>query len=191
VTFMVGAMASILLYRIARRSFHILGKYMNFRIFALYVLLSLSFTTGISQATTLSDAQALAGLHSAKAVFLVNVKNPDAVDHLINVIGLTRHQLLQQKVTPHFIVVFVGPDVAFLTKNRRGIPYTDERAVAGIQREIAKLAKDGVQFQACGVALHGMDVHPSMLISAVRPVESGFISVIAYQEKGYALVPVY
>jgi len=161
------------------------------RIFVLCCVITLGFMPLIGRADTLSDAQALSGLHSAKAVFLVNVKKPDAVDHLIKVIGLTRKQFLQQKVTPHLIVVFVGPDVAFLTKDRRGIPYTEERAVASIQHEITKLTKEGIQFQACGVALHGMDVHPSTLISAVRPVESGFISVIAYQEKGYALVPVY
>ncbi|MBU2728793.1 hypothetical protein HAQ00_11135 [Acidithiobacillus caldus ATCC 51756] len=145
----------------------------------------------ISQGNTLSDAQALSGLHSAKAVFLVNIKNPNAVAHLVKVIGLTRKQLLQQKVTPHFIVVFIGPDVAFLTKNRRGIPYTEERAVATIEHEIGMLTKEGIRFQACGVALHGMDVHPSALIPTVQPVESGFISVIAYQQRGYALVPVY
>ncbi|MBU2743411.1 DsrE family protein, partial [Acidithiobacillus albertensis] len=63
--------------------------------------------------------------------------------------------------------------------------------IAGIQGEILKLSHKGIQFQACGVALHGMDVSPSMLIPSVTPVESGFISTIAYQEKGYALVPVY
>ncbi len=164
---------------------------MNFRIFVLCCGILFGVMMGVGQAGTLSDAQALSGLHAAKAVFLVNVKNPDALYHVVKVIELTRKQLEQQKVAPHFIVVFIGPDVAFLTKDRRGIPYTDERAVAGIQHEIERFARKGIQFQACGVALKGMDIHPSMLISTVQPVESGFISVIAYQEKGYALVPVY
>nr|WP_283103123.1 DsrE family protein [Acidithiobacillus sp. S30A2] len=152
------------------------------------MLLSLS---SYAAATTLSDAQALSGLHSAKAVFLVNINNPMAVDHLVRVIGLTRKQFLQQHVTPHFIVVFIGPDVAFLTKDRRGISYMDERPIADLQKEIGNLSKLGIEFQACGVAMHGMDVQPNSLIPDVHPVESGFISVIAYQEKGYALVPVY
>ena len=154
----------------------------------LVLLLSLS---SYAAATTLSDAQALSGLHSAKAVFLVNINNPTAVDHLVRVIGLTRKQFLQQHVTPHFIVVFIGPDVAFLTKDRRGISYMDERPIADLQKEIGNLSKLGIEFQACGVAMHGMDVQPNSLIPDVHPVESGFISVIAYQEKEYALVPVY
>ncbi len=141
-------------------------------------------------AGTLNDHAALAGLREAKALFLVNVRKPAAVERLIRLIGLTERQLRAQKVTPHIIVVFIGPDVAFLTRDRRGIPYTEERAVADIQKEIAGLARQGIRFQACGVALHGMDVKPRTLISAVTPVGNGFISAIGYQEKGYALVPV-
>lgn len=157
-------------------------------------LLFLSFAclvTSGAQAEDLNDAAALSGLHDAKAVFLINVRNPAAVAHLVKVIGLTRRQLLEQNVKPHFMVVFIGPDVAFLTKSRRGINYMEERDVAEIQKEIGKLHLKGVQFQACGVALQGMDVKPTALISSVTPVESGFISIIAYQERGYALVPVY
>jgi len=139
----------------------------------------------------LNDRAALAGLHQAKAIFLVNVRKPTALEHLVKVIGLTRRQLLSQKVEPHFIVVFIGPDVAFLTKDRRGIPYTEERAVANTQKEIASLSMKGIRFQACGVALHGMDVKPVTIIPQVTPIGNGFISLIAYQEKGYALVPIY
>ncbi|MBU2753556.1 hypothetical protein HFU84_00665 [Acidithiobacillus sp. CV18-2] len=157
----------------------------------LVLLLPLFAVASSAFGDSLNDSAALSGLHSAKAIFLVNIKKPEAVDHLIQVIALTRKQLLQQHVKPQFIVVFIGPDVAFLTKDRRGISYMDERSVAELQQEIAKLSKLGVSFQACGVAMHGMDVHPKSLIPDVQPVESGFISVIAYQEKGYALVPVY
>ncbi|WP_298135530.1 hypothetical protein [Acidiferrobacter sp.] len=145
--------------------------------------------TGV-RAERLNDRAALAGLHVAKGIFLVNVRKPIAVAHLIRVIGLTARELRAQKVAPRLIVVFIGPDVAFLTRNRRGIPYTEERTVATIQKEIAGLARQGIRFQACGVALHGMDVRPSALIAPVTPVENGFISVIGYQEKGYALIPV-
>ena len=141
-------------------------------------------------ATKLTDKAALAGLHQAKAIFLISSRQPVAVEHIVKLIALTRRQLLAQKVTPHFIVTFIGPNVAFLTRKRRGIPYTDERAVANIQKGITQLSHKGIQIQACGVALHGMDVNPRTLMAHVTPVANGFISVIAYQEKGYALVPV-
>ncbi|AOV15696.1 hypothetical protein BJI67_00240 [Acidihalobacter aeolianus] len=139
----------------------------------------------------LNDHAALAGMHEAKALFLIDVNNPDKVMHVVKVIGITRKQLEAQGVKPHLLVVFVGPDVAFLTKDRRGIGYMDERPVATIQREIEGLAHTGVEFQACGVAMKGMDVSPRDLIPAVKPVGNGFISAIGYEAKGYSLVPVY
>ncbi|PKY10946.1 hypothetical protein B1757_06925 [Acidithiobacillus marinus] len=164
---------------------------MKYFILSLLIFSLASLTTSAAQAADINDTAALSGLHDAKAVFLINVRNPAVVAHLVKVIGLTRKQLLEQKVTPHFVVVFIGPDVAFLTKSRRGINYMEERDVAETQKEIQQLHLKGIQFQACGVALHGMDVKPAALIPSVTPVESGFISIIAYQEKGYALVPIY
>ncbi len=150
----------------------------------------MTLTNAVATAATLNDHAALAGLHVAKALFLVNVRKPLAVERLIRVIGLTERQLRAQKVTPHILVVFIGPDVAFLTRDRHGIPPAETRAVAGLQKEIGGLARLGVRFQACGIAMHHMHVPPSALIAPVMPVQNGFISAIAYQEKGYALVPV-
>jgi intracellular sulfur oxidation DsrE/DsrF family protein len=147
--------------------------------------------TGYAGAAPLNDHQALSGLSEAKAVFLVSVNNPGRVDHVLRVIGMTEKGLREQHVTPHLIVVFVGPDVAFLTRDRRGISYMDQRAVAGIQKQIGQLHKAGIGFQACGIAMKGMDVTPDMLIPGVQAVGNGYISAIGYEAKGYSLVPVY
>lgn len=141
-------------------------------------------------ATPLNDHDALAGLSQAKAIFLVSVNNPERVDHVLKVIGLTEEGLLKRHVKPHIIVVFVGPDVAFLTRDRRGIGYMQERAVSDLQRQIVRLSKTGIVFQACGVAMKGMDVKPQDLIPEVQAVGNGYISLIGYEAKGYSLVPV-
>lgn len=160
----------------------------------LRVIAGLSLALGLATAASaapLNDHAALAGMSSAKAIFLIDVNNPGRVGHVLRVIGMTNKGLRRQHVTPHLIVVFVGPDVAFLTRNRRGIGYMNERAVSGIQHEIAKLHKAGVTFQACGIAMKGMDVNPKTLIADVQPVGNGYISLIGFEHKGYSLVPVY
>ncbi len=144
-----------------------------------------------ARAAVLKDTDALRGLTRAKAVFLIDVNNPQKVGHVLAVVKKTDTGMRSQGVTPAIVVVFVGPDVAFLTRDRRGISYMDERAVAGIQKEIGGLHGMGVRFQACGVALKGMDVSPTDVIPTVQPVGNGYISVIGYQTKGYSLVPVY
>lgn len=160
----------------------------------LRLLVGLTLALGLAShanASQLNDHQALSGLSEAKAVFLVSVNNPGRIDHLLRVIGMTEKGLREQHVTPHLIVVFVGPDVAFLTRDRRGISYMDQHAVAGIQKQIGQLHKAGIKFQACGIAMKGMDVAPDRLIPGVQAVGNGYISAIGYEAKGYSLVPVY
>lgn len=146
---------------------------------------------GTASAAKLNDAAALKGQHEAKAVFLIDVNNAHKVAHIFKTIAKTDKGLREQHVTPHIKVVVIGPAVAFLTKDRRGISYMDERSVAAIHGEVHKLAKMGVGTEACGVALKGMDVHPAALIPDVKAVGNGFIEAIGYQAQGYQLVPVY
>lgn len=160
-------------------------------LFSLFVAFVLLLGVGAANAAAPNDHAALSGLSEAKAVFLIDVNNPGHVAHVLKVVGMTEAGLREQHVKPHLIVVFVGPDVAFLTRDRRGIGYMDERAVAAVQKEIGALRKSGVLVEACNIAMKGMDLTPNMLIPDVEAVGNGYISVIGYQAKGYSLVPVY
>jgi intracellular sulfur oxidation DsrE/DsrF family protein len=139
----------------------------------------------------LNDAAALRGLKEAKAVFLIDVDKPNRVAHVLKTIELTDKSMRAQRVTPRIVVVLIGPSVAFLTKNRRGIAYRDERAVSELQGEVGKLAKLHIHTEACGVAMKGMDLKPKDMIEDVQPVGNGFVEAIGYQAQGYQLVPVY
>ncbi len=144
-----------------------------------------------AHAADLQDAAALQGLHSAKGVFMIDVDNPGRVARVLETIQTTDKSMSKQGVEPHIVVVVIGPAVAFLTKDRRGISYKDERAVSQIQTAIRKLNEMDIRTEACGVALKGMDIPPTELIPEVHPVGNGFISAIGYQAQGYSLVPVY
>ncbi len=144
-----------------------------------------------AQAAAPKDTDALHGLKAAKAVFMIAVNNPQRVAGVLSVVKKTETGMRAQGVRPTIVVVFVGPDVAFLTKDRRGISYMDERAVAGVQKAIKKLKGMGIKLQACGVALKGMNIADDDVIPDVHVVGNGYISAIGYQAKGYSLVPVY
>jgi len=139
----------------------------------------------------LKDSEALHGLKDAKSVFMLDLKEPGRMAHVLKVIEETHQSIAKQHVKPETIVVIVGPSVAFLTRDRRGISYMDQRAVSEVQGTIAKLKKAGIRIEACGIAMHGMDVTPNMLIPEVTAVGDGYISAIGYQAQGYQLVPVY
>jgi intracellular sulfur oxidation DsrE/DsrF family protein len=142
-------------------------------------------------AAPLGDTDALRGQHEAKAVFMINVNDPGKLAHVLKVIEETDTGLAKQSVKPHLVVVVIGPAVAFLTKDRRGIPYMEQAAVAHAQAALGRLDGMGVRIEACGVALKGMDLKPGDVIAPVHPVGNGYISAIGYQAQGYGLVPVY
>ncbi len=160
-----------------------------------FMLCSLFFLSGAHAApppdTGLKDAEALSDLKAAKGVFMLDVKDPGRMAHVLKVIEETHQGIAKQGVKPELIVVIIGSSVAFLTKDRRGISYTDQRSISEIQSGIGKLKTLGIKMEVCGIALRGMDVRPDDLIPEVTTVGNGFISAIGYQSQGYQLVPVY
>jgi intracellular sulfur oxidation DsrE/DsrF family protein len=165
---------------------------MTFGIF--FLMGSLSFLTAQAAPPPdmgLKDTEALHDLKVAKGVFLLNVKEPGTMARVLKVIEETAQGIAAQKVKPETIVVVIGPSVAFLTKDRRGIPYTEQKAVADVQGFLIKLKKAGIRTEVCGIAMRNMDVTPEMLIPEVTAVGNGYVSVIGYQSQGYSLVPVF
>lgn len=139
----------------------------------------------------LKDTEALADLKAVKSVFMVDAKEPARMVRVLTVIGKTSESLSKQGVKSELVVVVIGRSVAFLTKDRRGISYTDQRFVTAIHKGISELKSQGIKTEVCGVALKGMDVDPDALISDVVTVGNGYISAIGYQTQDYQLVPVY
>jgi len=159
-----------------------------------FVLGALFFLSGAHAAppdSGLKDSEALRDLKTAKGVFMLDLKDPGRMAHVLKVIEETGQGMAKQNVKPELVVVVIGPSVAFLTRDRRGISYMDQRSVSEIQGTIGKLKKAGIRIEACGLALRGMDVAPDVLIPEVTPVGNGYISAIGYQAQGYQLVPVY
>ena len=156
----------------------------------LFLTLLFGAAAGV-RAAPVNDAASLSGLKSAKAVFLIASANPRKVAHVLRLVGKTATSMDRQGVKTRVVVVVAGPAVAFLTKDRRGISYQDQRPVAEIQKAVRILRKAGIRTEACDVALRGHDIDPRAVISSVHVVGNGFISAIAYQQKGYSLVPVY
>lgn len=157
----------------------------------LAVLLTMTAVSAAPVAPHLKNTQALHGLHSVKAVFMLNINNARRISRVLSVVGKTAKGMREQGVKSHIVVVIIGPAVAFLTRDRRGISYMDQRAVAHVQAAIHKLKAMGIRTEACGVALKGMDINPKDVIPDVHPVGNGFISAIGYQAQGYSLVPVF
>src|SRR2546430_29889 len=77
-------------------------------VFAATVTAAMSFT-GAALAAGYDDEEALAGLKEVKVAFDLTAGDPKALLGRLNIIDETRQSLIQQGVTPHFVLTFRCP----------------------------------------------------------------------------------
>ena len=135
---------------------------------------------------------ALKGLKSVKAVFSFERVSPQ--NALVNLQVI--HQTFKDKILwmgkkrPEIVVVFYGPSVKLVSKNSAGFSAGDQKILDEYANTISAMAKDGIKFEICLIALKLLGVEPSAILPEIKQVDNGWISVIGYQAKGYYLVPV-
>jgi intracellular sulfur oxidation DsrE/DsrF family protein len=137
------------------------------------------------------EYEALEGLKSAKAVFDVRIGNPKAAALHIKLIHQTYKDLVAEKKNPVVAVVFIGPSVKLISKNREGFTAEDQKILDEIAGTITRMSKDGVKLEICLVAARVFGVDPASILPEIKPVANGWVSVIGYQAHGFSLVPVY
>lgn len=97
---------------------------------------------------------------------------------------------MKQGVKPDLIVAFRGGAVRLVSSNRTGFS-TDEREDLGHADElIRELAQQGVRFEACAIATRLFHVDNASINPDVKVVGNTFISLIGYQARGYAVIPI-
>jgi uncharacterized protein len=135
---------------------------------------------------------ALKGLKSVKAVFGFEMGNPqNALAHL-QVIHQTfkDRNMWVGKKKPEIVVVFYGPSVKLASRNRDGFTPGDRKTLDEYAGTISAMAKDGIKFEICLIAVKMLGVEPSSILPEIKQVGNGWISVIGYEAKGYSLIPV-
>lgn len=154
------------------------------------VILSTLFFLQLTAAQA-EEYEALAGIKSAKAIFDVRIgQTPSAALHL-KLIHQTYKDLATAGKKPVFVLVFIGPSVKLISKNRQGFAPEDQKSLDEISNVVSAMSKDGIKLEVCGVALKVFNVDPASVLPEIKKVENGFITEIGYQAHGYSLVPAY
>lgn len=153
-------------------------------------LFALFFALGAT-AAELDDRHALNGVKTGKALFDIATGNPNAIVTTLDVIGETIDGLEHHGVEPKIVVAFRGPAVRFLTSNSNHIPPEHAATAMELSVRIEQLAVRGVRIEACGITTRMMKIDNATLIKGVHPVANTFNSLIGYQAKGYALIPIF
>ena len=137
------------------------------------------------------EKEALKGGKPLKTFFDFRIGEPASAAMHMQAIQLTYQDLSQAKAKPNAVVVFMGPAVKLVSKNRTGFSAEDQKSLDAIAAAVTQLSKDGVQFELCLFAAKVMGVDPATVLPEIKIVPNGWVSEISYQSQGYYLVPVY
>lgn len=161
------------------------------RMFTLLLAVFLLF--GAVSSAFAEEYEALKGLKSVKAVFDVRMSDPKSTALHLSLIHQTYKDKEIMGVTkkPVFAVVFIGPSVKLVSKNREGFKAEDQKYLDEIAATVLAMSKDGIKLELCGTAARLMNVDPATVLPEIKVVGNGWISEIGYQSQGYSLVPVY
>jgi intracellular sulfur oxidation DsrE/DsrF family protein len=141
----------------------------------------------IVSAACAEEHQTPEGVKSVKAVFDFRIGNPKmAVVHM-GLIHQTYKDLAAKEKNPVFAVVFIGPSVKLISKNREGFTPEDQETLDEIAKTISGMSKNGIELEVCLVAARVLSVDPASVLPEIKRVENGWVSEIAYQAKGYLM----
>ena len=136
------------------------------------------------------DSVALAGVKEGKIAFDIHEGNPKLLLARLDVIDETRLSLIQQGVKPHFVLAFRGPATKLVQTDQEKIKPEDRELAAKVAARIKEMSKaPGVDgFEQCAVASRTQQTKTELVLPEIRVVGNGFISLMAYQSKGYAYI---
>ena len=150
----------------------------------------LALATSPLNAQGVDDKQALAGLSEVKVAFDITAGDGKGLLNRLNVIDETRQSLIRQGVKPNFILAFRGPATRLVQTDIEKVKPEDRAELAKIAEKIKEMGTTpGVQaMEQCSVAIRQQGTAADKVLSPIRVVGNSWISLMAYQAKGYAYI---
>jgi intracellular sulfur oxidation DsrE/DsrF family protein len=149
------------------------------------LLATLTFLGQPIASFALDDNLAFSGLTSTRSIYDVRSNDEKKLQFIFKVIRDTYDEATQQEVKQSTIVSMRGPTIKLLVRGRHGDKELQQTTVALIN----DLTQRNIRLEACGYALDLFGVEPGDLYAGVQAVGNSLNSLVGYQTRGYALVP--
>jgi len=143
----------------------------------------------LSIAELSNDKMALKGMKEVKFVVDVNVGDPELLLLRMDLLDTTYSQLIDSGVTPTVVVAFRGKASRFITKNSKYLKPELEKYRLEMKTLIELFDELGFTIEQCGIAAAAQKIDPTDFLPQVKVVQNSYISLIGYQNQGYALLP--
>jgi intracellular sulfur oxidation DsrE/DsrF family protein len=140
-------------------------------------------------AEQLRNDAALAGLSEAKVIFDINVGDPDLLLLRLKFVDKTYQQLREFGVEPKFVLAFRGKASRYVTSGEDYLHPDDLAQKRQVEDWIKAFSKSAMTLEQCAMAASLQKIANEDFLPEIKVVANGYISMIGYQNKGYAFVP--
>jgi intracellular sulfur oxidation DsrE/DsrF family protein len=162
----------------------------RFSIVVLTVLMCATTAQLAAASAPATDREALQGVRTGKAVFDINLSDPEKLPLYLQVIQETREGLIKQGVKPTLVVAFRGAAARLVSADRKSFSPEQAESLTEADELIMELTKQGVRFEMCAIATRLFKVDNATISPNITVVGNTFISLIGYQARGYAIIPI-
>ena len=141
-------------------------------------------------AQTFDDKAALTGLTEVKVAFDITAGEGKGLLNRLNIIDETRQSLIKQGVKPYFVLAFRGPATKLVQTDIEKVKPEDRTELPKIASKIQEMsAAPGIQsLEQCSVAIRQQGTAADKVLPPIKVVGNSWISLLAYQTKGYAYI---
>jgi intracellular sulfur oxidation DsrE/DsrF family protein len=152
---------------------------------------SVAADSSLSLAVVPNDKAALSGLSEVKVIFDVTTGNPNILLNRLTLIEYTHNSIVQQGAAARMIIAFRQEATLLDQKDFSRVKPADRQGMQKVQAKIRTMSKVAdYRFEQCSYANREFKVNNEDTIPEVKVVGDTFISLIAYQNKGYAYIPI-
>jgi intracellular sulfur oxidation DsrE/DsrF family protein len=143
-----------------------------------------------SQAPVADNKAALEGVKEMKIAFDITEGNPEALLAKLTVIDVTRKQLIAENVKPKLVLAFRGDASYFTQTDLEKIKPQDREAAKKVAAKLREIrGASGVEsLEQCSLPLPARKLKGEEVMPEVKLVGNGWISLVSYQQKGYAYI---
>ena len=136
------------------------------------------------------DRALLAGIKEGKLVFDITEGDGKALVTRLESIEETRQDLIKHGITPRFVVSFRGPATLLVQSDLEKVKPEARPYVAQIASMLAQMGKTSGfdSLEQCGVAVRHAGTKAENVIPPLKVVANSFVTLMAYQAKGYAYI---
>jgi len=128
----------------------------------------------------------------AKAAFLLDFNDPAKAAGYFRLIVGSYDRLKARGLEPSMALVLIGPTVNFVRREPDPeLEHQFEDDLASMAASVAAFRARGVRIELCALSAQGHGLSLDGFLPGITVVEDGFVTLIGWQQQGYALVPVF